>query len=239
MAETPVGCGGFVKTKSLVLIVVICSAFSFSSLPSVTSAEASHNPQCFVYELGNASGYTSLGDFKEKNEYVGTLTAYDSGGVLHIGIYIYAKPYFAWGEKDKDGNGTVEPSELRSDGIKLSVFGAIYEWWVDEDKPHDPAFQVSSYPDGINSEPIMYFLNLEVPGGYDVGDTVEICVEKVHVSPKEFVDPTPPYPIPEVPIGTVLLLITSFAVYFLLKADKDYMGNLVSKNSSPLCDITD
>lgn len=181
----------------------ICLAlvlFLLLSLPVFNvSVVLGKGEQCFEYIIGSASSYTSLGDFKEGKKFVGTLAAYDSDDILHIGISIWAKPYFAWGEKDGDGDGIVEPDELHSDGIRLSVFGITYDWWVDGDKIRNPAVHVPSYPEGINSERIVYLLNVEIPDDYTSGGTVKICVDGVHVSPKEFI---PSFVVPEFPMGT-------------------------------------
>lgn len=182
-----------VKEKKLLLSLLLFGLVGTILLGSgITTVIAKKPSQCFEYELGSASSYTSLGDLKEGHTFVGTLAAYNSGRVLYIGISIWAKPYFAWGEKDKDGNDTIEPDELRSDGISFSVFDITYEWWVDDSR--DDAVHVPSYPDGISNERIEYLFNVTIPG--DAGPTVIICVNKVHVSPKEFIDP---FVVPELP----------------------------------------
>jgi len=212
--------GGTFKAKHLLLAVVVGLVLSLSlMLPSVISAMAV-SPQYFEYELASSSAYyTFLGDFNDEDEPVGTLTAYDSGGVLHIGVYIWAKPYLGFGETDSDKDGDVEWDDIRSDGINITVFDGMYQWWVDpEDVPNrDPEYNVPSWTDGVSSEPIVYLLNVPIPDGYGDGDTISIGIIDVHVSPKEFVDPTPPPPIPEVPVGTIVLGLTAFAALFLFK----------------------
>jgi len=213
------------KVMTKLLGVLLLGMMLGATLGVVITPAMAKKSQCFEYELGSASSYTPLnpdnGDFKEGSDFVGTIAAYDSGGVLYIGISIWAKPYFAWGEKDhaKPPDGTVDPEDLRSDGISIGVFDETYDWWV---HPVDmnPAFQVPSYPDGIHSEPIVYLLNVIIPTGYQDGDIVTICVEDVHVSPKEFV---PRFVVPEFLIGTlaaVISLLLALGIFTKMKNSK-------------------
>ena len=215
----------------LLLGVMLGTSLGVAMTPAM--AKRPKPSQCFEYELGSASSYTPLnpdnGNFKEGKGFVGTITAYDSGGVLYIGISIWAKPYFAWGEKDHANplDGTVDPEDLRSDGISIGVFDETYDWWV---HPVDmnPAFQVPSYPDGIHSEPIVYLLSIILPGTYTAGDIVTICVKCVHVSPKEFV---PPFVVPELPIGTLMAVSASLlalGIWIKMKSQNTYPYTIAS-----------
>jgi hypothetical protein len=216
-----------------VLLLGVMLGTSVGVVLTPAMAKPEKIPQCFEYELGSASSYTPLnpdnGNFKQENDFVGTITAYDSGGVLYIGISIWAKPYFAWGEHDKakPPDGTVDPEDLRSDGISIRVFDETYDWWV---HPVDitSAIQVPSYPDGIHSEPIVYLLSIIIPGTYTAGDIVTICVEDVHVSPKEFV---PPFVVPELPIGTLMAvsaLFLALGIWIKMKSQNTYPYTIAS-----------
>ena len=63
-----------------------------------------------------------------------------------------AKPFLAFGEKDRDNDGTVEPDELRSDGIWIDYGPYSYEWIVYGGRM-DSQITVTGYPD-VEYKPI-------------------------------------------------------------------------------------
>ena len=100
---------------------------------------------------------------------MGSIAIYDDGSYIYIWVGVWSKPYLAYGELDKDGDGVIDADkyevknsglmkgdknkdgdidkyDLKSDGITIEGFGdphgskdSGYRWYVDSNEDDSPS----------------------------------------------------------------------------------------------------
>lgn len=158
---------------------------------------------CFTYNVGAYSGYHLVAYLEGEGDVdAGSVEVYDDNSYIFIRAVVWSKPYLAYGELDKNGDGILDdPSknrdDLSSDGITITIRSGkcmhacsdTYTWKVGKGKQRDSQITVPSWNNDIGpatpnilSGPIVYLAKILIPTCGRCGGSFEICLN-VHASP--------------------------------------------------------
>ncbi len=107
------------KILSLLLIgVMLGILFSVAGITPVVAASVDKESKAsFTYVIGTHSSWYWITNLTEVNDKgkdgvfnkTGSVAIYDNGSHIFVYVGVWSKPYLAYGELDKDGDGFIDP----------------------------------------------------------------------------------------------------------------------------------
>ena len=228
-----------ISIKLATLMLILLSA---QLIPGVLAGGiGDQGSASFTYDLGTYSEYNFIDTLDDDGEQMGDIEIYNDDTYIYIRIKVYSKPYLAYGELDKNGDGVIDADkydvdkhgnmkgdknkdgvidkyDLKSDGVTIEGLGdphgseaSGYIWCVDSHDDDSP----KKYRDP----------EITVPSWTDQGMLVGpiVYIAKIPIPSGETyfsidinkVHASPPMPnfvIPEVPYGTIMSVVGMLAV---------------------------
>lgn len=244
------------KLISLVTIALMFEIIflGLGIIPAIANDDGVSNDStaCFTYNVGAYSSYYWIANLTDDRMGLetGSVAIYDNGSHIFLWIGVWSKPYLAYGEldkdgdglmdvdaKDKNGDGVIDRYDLKSNGIIITGLGNPYgigkdeegyRWKVDSNQDgspknrRDPEITVPSWDLNLNAGGI-----LDGPIVYAAKIPIpedklsfDICI-KMHASPPAL-PPFPIFVISEFPLGLsgVAVLLFSALSIFALSKKK-------------------
>jgi len=163
--------GSKVMRKSRILLVILLiTVFSVALIPEAfAGGVGDKGTASFTYDIGTYSEYYNVVNMTDDGTEMGSIAIYDDGSYIYIWVGVWSKPYLAYGELDKDGDGVIDADkyevkksglmkgdknkdgdidkyDLKSDGITIEGLGdphgskdSGYRWYVDSKEDDSPS----------------------------------------------------------------------------------------------------
>jgi hypothetical protein len=154
------------RTLQVALLVTI---FIAQLTPEVLAGKVGDKGAAsFTYDLGTYSDYYNIANITDGGAEMGSISIYDDGVYIYIWVGVWSKPYLAYGELDRDGDGVIDAKkyevknsgfmkgdknkdgeidkhDLKSDGVTIEGLGdphgsedSGYRWYVDSKVDDSP-----------------------------------------------------------------------------------------------------
>ena len=157
------------RQRRILQVILLITVFSVTLIPEAFAGGVGDKGSAsFTYDLGTYSDYYNIVNMTDGGIEMGSIAIYDDGSNIYIWVGVWSKPYLAYGELDKDGDGTIDADkyeikkdglmkgdknkdgvidkhDLKSDGITIEGLGdphgsgdSGYRWYVDSNEDDSP-----------------------------------------------------------------------------------------------------
>jgi len=205
----------------------------------------------FSYEVGTYASYQTIASLDDESVPMGRVSIYDDGSYIYIHVAVWSKPYLAYGELDKNGDGvidadkydtkkdgqmkgdknkdgTIDHNDLGSDGITIEGLGnphegkdTGYRWYVDSKDDDTP----KKYRDPEITVPSWTPTGiLTGPINYYAKIPIPSGERTLKIDIEVHASPPrgpPPFVVPEFAIGTIGPMIASAAALYITKKQRN------------------